>query len=89
MIEAFEGHPDVTPRAGLAWGPMLDRGGDYYGPVVNLAARLAELAVPREVLAATELVGAMTSAGFAHEPAGRRQLRGFDEPVGLVSIRRA
>lgn len=88
MVETFEGNPDVTPRAGLAWGPMLDRGGDYYGPIVNLAARLAELAVPREVLASTDVVEALASTALAYESAGRRQLRGFDEPVSLVSIRR-
>jgi class 3 adenylate cyclase len=37
---------DALPRvqAGLAFGPLLDRGGDVYGPVVNVAARLASLA---------------------------------------------
>jgi class 3 adenylate cyclase len=35
----------VTPRAALATGELLIRGGDYYGPIVNLASRVAELAV--------------------------------------------
>jgi adenylate cyclase len=31
-------------RAGLAAGPVLIRGGDYFGPVVNLASRLVDAA---------------------------------------------
>jgi len=89
LIEAFAGDPAVTPRAGLAEGALLDRGGDYYGPVVNLAARLAELAVPSEVLVSMEVADHLASSGLKCESAGRRLLRGFDEPVGLMTVRRA
>jgi class 3 adenylate cyclase len=89
LIEAFDGDPAVTPRAGLAEGALLDRGGDYYGPVVNLAARLAELAVPSEVLVSMEVAGHLAGKDLRCEPAGRRLLRGFDEPVNLVSVSRA
>ena len=42
------GTDEVLPlaRAGLACGTVLARDGDYYGPVVNLAHRLVELARP-------------------------------------------
>jgi class 3 adenylate cyclase len=43
-------------RAGLAVGRVISRSGDFYGPVVNLAARLASVASPGEVLA-TAAVG--------------------------------
>jgi adenylate cyclase len=88
LIERFAGDPNVTPRGGLAEGQLLDRGGDYYGPIVNLAARLAEIAVPREVLATAELAGNAASERLRWEPAGRRLLRGFDEPVTLLSVNR-
>lgn len=45
--------PDA--RAGLAYGSLVAREGDYYGPVVNLAHRLVELAYPGTVLASDEL----------------------------------
>jgi class 3 adenylate cyclase len=89
LIERFADDAAVTPRAGLAEGEMLDRGGDYYGPVVNLAARLAELAVPSEVLASAELAEHASGAGLRCESAGRRMLRGFDKPVSLMSVSRA
>jgi adenylate cyclase len=89
LVEAFAGDPSVTPRGGIAEGELIDRGGDYYGPVVNLAARLAELAVPREVLVASEVASHLSQERFRREPAGRRLLRGFDEAVSLVSVTRA
>ena len=55
LVEHFAGDPAVTPRGGLTYGALINRGGDYYGPVVNLAARLAELAVPNELLVTPEL----------------------------------
>ncbi|NMO02658.1 adenylate/guanylate cyclase domain-containing protein [Gordonia sp. TBRC 11910] len=37
-------------RIGLAYGPVLTRFGDLYGPVVNLAARLTGVARPNTIL---------------------------------------
>jgi adenylate cyclase len=88
LIEAFATDSAVTPRAGLAEGALLDRGGDYYGPIVNMAARLAELAVPREVLVSTEVAEHVTRPGVRCESAGTRLLRGFEEPVKLMSVSR-
>jgi adenylate cyclase len=51
-------------RAGLAAGTVLAQEGDYYGPVVNLASRLVELARPGTVLASTDVHDAL-----ADEPA--------------------
>jgi len=37
-------------RVGVAWGPVLNRLGDVFGPTVNLASRLTTLARPGRVL---------------------------------------
>jgi adenylate cyclase len=42
-------------RAGLACGPLVTHEGDYYGPVVNLASRLVEMAKAGTVLVSDEL----------------------------------
>jgi adenylate cyclase len=49
--------PDA--RAGISAGTVLAQEGDYYGPVVNLASRLVELARPGTVLASGEVRDAL------------------------------
>ncbi|HEV2782062.1 MAG TPA: adenylate/guanylate cyclase domain-containing protein [Actinophytocola sp.] len=46
-------------RAGLAYGRVLNRFGDVYGSVVNLASRLASIARPGTVLIDRELADAL------------------------------
>lgn len=85
LIDAFR-TSGAAPRGGLASGAVVARQGDYFGPVVNLASRLVDQAVPGEVL---------TDVGSSHritvcrcDPAGRRMLKGFTDPVEVVSISR-
>ncbi|MFN8545588.1 MAG: adenylate cyclase regulatory domain-containing protein [Candidatus Binatia bacterium] len=89
LMERFASDPSISPRGGLAAGELLVRGGDYYGPVVNLAARLADLAVPRELLVTTPVTDEAAGPGLRFEPAGKRLPKGFDEPVILSSVERA
>lgn len=77
-------HEQVLPCRGLAYGDVLVRGGDYYGAVVNLASRLADEAVPLELLVTEPLAEATESWSF--EPAGRRMVKGFDEPIPVRSL---
>lgn len=61
LIDAIRALPaDLTVRASLVWGRVLSRSGDVFGPTVNLAARLADVAEPGSVLmdrsSAAELV---------------------------------
>ena len=85
LIDEF-GAGGTAPRGGLASGALVSRQGDYFGPVVNLASRLVDEAVPGEVLA--DVATGEAATGFACEPAGRRMLKGFADPVGVVSISR-
>jgi class 3 adenylate cyclase len=89
LVEHFARDPSVTPRGGLAVGNLLWRGGDYYGPIVNLASRLAELAVPRELLVTAEVAAEAAANGMRFAPAGKRLLKGFEEPVTLFAVERA
>lgn len=71
-------------RAGLAHGHVVTSGGDVYGDIVNLAARIVDAAVPGEILV-NDAVTARAD-GLRFDPAGRRQLKGFAEPVRLWSL---
>jgi adenylate cyclase len=56
LVEEFERDDTMPPaRAGLAYGPVLPYGGDCFGPVVNLAARIVEVARPSTAVAPAEL----------------------------------
>lgn len=91
MVDAFrEADTRIEPHGAIAIGGLLTRGGDYYGPVVNLAARVADIAVPGEILVSEDVQreGAESDA-LVFEPAGRRLLKGFDEPVPLWSLTRS
>ncbi len=86
LMKAFIGeYVGVAPRGGLAYGNVVLRSGDYYGSIVNLASRLVDHAVPLELLVTEELAAAATACEF--EPAGRRMVKGFDEPVSVLSMR--
>lgn len=85
LMDAFAGAGrHVLPRGGVAYGDVLVRGGDYYGSTVNLASRLADEAVPQEVLVSAAVVETATECAF--QPAGRRKVRGFADPVPAWSI---
>jgi adenylate cyclase len=51
LCEPVDELQDAPLRGGLAFGRTLVREGDYFGPTVNLAARLTDLARPWKVLA--------------------------------------
>jgi len=69
-----------TARAGLSAGTALALDGDYFGPVVNVAARLVAVAEPGDILGTADLVTRLGRPDRA-VPVGPRTLRGFDEPV--------
>jgi adenylate cyclase len=89
LVERLCSASRATPRGGLAYGDVLLRGGDYYGPTVNLAARLADLAVPTELLVTPEVAAHAKATGLRFEPAGKRLPKGFDTPVALLTVERA
>jgi class 3 adenylate cyclase len=90
LVETFGSETGGAPRGGVGFGTVIARGGDYYGSVVNLASRVAAIAVPGEVLVdAAALAGATATPGqLEFGPAGRRMLKGFDQPVALWSVTR-
>ncbi|MCA1720225.1 MAG: adenylate/guanylate cyclase domain-containing protein, partial [Actinobacteria bacterium] len=67
-------------RAGIAYGDVLAQDGDYFGPPVNLAARLVATAAPGQVLASPATVPLLGPDVCATE-LEPRELRGLDAPV--------
>jgi class 3 adenylate cyclase len=77
--------PDLLPlRVGVHTGRAVLDGGDWYGGAVNLAARLAQMAQPNEVLVSH----ATRSASGEYHPGwlvaqGELGLRGLTRPVAV------
>lgn len=56
LVDAYGRDPELpTVRVGLALGPVVNWQGDLYGPTVNLASRLVNIARAGSVLASDEL----------------------------------
>jgi adenylate cyclase len=72
---------------GIASGEVVARGGDVFGPPVNLAARLVATAAPGEILL-DGVTAAALPADIATERRGARLLPGFPEPVEVVAVSR-
>jgi class 3 adenylate cyclase/SAM-dependent methyltransferase len=78
IVEASAGSDLPAARAGLAIGPLLPRGGDYFGAPVNLASRLVTRADPGTVVVDERFKAALTE-GFVFEPLERRPLKGIGD----------
>jgi adenylate cyclase len=89
LVEAADAEGEQFPllRVGLAHGPAIGQGGDFYGSTVNLASRITSVARPGSVLASEEATEAMGD-GFQYSFAGERRLKGISGRVKLVRVRR-
>ncbi len=75
-------------RAAVAAGELVAQEGDWYGPPVNLAARLVSVARPGQVLAAPDPASRL-SAAFATTAQPPVALRGVEAPVTAYDVVRA
>lgn len=85
---AAEGDDYPEAHAGVAFGPALARGGDWYGHPVNLASRITAIARPRSVLCADAMREVAGEERFRWSSAGSRQLKGLRRPERLLRARR-
>lgn len=90
LAATFASDPTLPPiRVGLATGPAVALHGDYYGEVVNLAARLTQAGEPSEIVVSDSLRQA-AGDGYVFEAVPAMLLKGFDAPVAgfrLVGLR--
>lgn len=82
-----DGLSDV--RVGLAAGPVLQREADLFGPVVNRASRLVNIAFPASVVCGEELRDALIDVeDLSWKSIGNRKLKDIGR-VPLYVVRRA
>ena len=89
LVEAADSEGEDFPllRAGLSWGPALQRAGDWYGQPVNLASRITDFARPASVLTDKAIHDA-AEGDYAWSFAGKRRLKGIKGEVPLSRVRR-
>jgi adenylate cyclase len=76
-------------HVGVAAGPVVAQGGDYYGRTVNLAARIAARAGAGQVLVSQRVAESAPAEGVRFVALGELRLKGFARPVRLLEAYRA
>jgi adenylate cyclase len=76
-------------HVGVAAGPVVVQGGDFFGRTVNLAARIAAHAGPGQVVVSQSVAESASPTGVSFVEAGEVQLKGFARPVRLLEACRA
>jgi len=88
MVEEFPQAGLPPAHVGVAAGPVVVQGGDYFGRTVNLAARIAAYASASRVLVSERVVEGAPPQGVTFAEEGQVQLEGFAHPVRLLEARR-
>jgi class 3 adenylate cyclase len=87
MVEEFPQAGLPPAHVGVAAGPVVVQGGDYFGRTVNLAARIAAYASASRVLVSERVVEGAPPAGVTFVELGELPLKGFAHPVRLLEAR--
>jgi adenylate cyclase len=81
------GRDEVLPptRGAVGIGPAISREGDYFGPLVNLLARLVKVGAPCEVVVTEAVARQLPPEIWDLRPLQPAGLRGIVEPVSAPS----
>jgi adenylate cyclase len=71
-------------HVGVAAGPIVVQGGDYFGRTVNLAARIAARADAGQVLVSQRVAEVAPPEGVRYLELGELELKGIARPVRLL-----
>jgi adenylate cyclase len=90
LAEAYHDDESLSDvRVGLAWGNVLEREGDLYGPTVNLASRIVSIAYAASVVVSSDIHDALTDdVDLQWKSLRTRQLKDIGR-VQLWAVRRA
>jgi adenylate cyclase len=89
LADWVERHPVLGRlHGGLAAGDLVRGYGDYYGPIVNTAARATKMAEPGSILVTAAVRDRVSNNQVSFETIGEHQLRGIDSAVELFRLNR-
>ncbi|MGK2929085.1 MAG: adenylate/guanylate cyclase domain-containing protein [Acidimicrobiales bacterium] len=83
LSESYHEADDLSDvRVGMAYGPVIDRDGDLFGPPVNLASRITAIAYPGAVVIDDELCSLLPADEFSPRAMLPRRLK----HLGMVRL---
>ena len=88
LVEQLPGAGLPPAHVGVAAGPVVVQGGDYFGRTVNLAARIAAHGTAGQVLVSQRVAESGLPEGVRLVELGQLELKGFARPVWLLEVRR-
>jgi adenylate cyclase len=83
LVEETERAISVPARIGINSGTVIVQEGDYFGRTVNVAARIADYAGPRDVLVSEEARESAAVGDVDFELVGDVTLKGVSRPVRI------
>jgi adenylate cyclase len=87
LLPACRSEPRIPlTRTALNHGPVLRRANDLFGSTVNVAARIAALASPGQLLATKSVADVAAASGIVVRDIGNVALRSIADPVPLYSV---
>jgi class 3 adenylate cyclase len=84
--ETVAGAAEYQVRVGMAAGEPVDHNDDLFGPTVNLARRICDVATPGEVFVSDAVHEQGVTTGFSFAAAETVTLRGFAKPVTVFRV---
>jgi class 3 adenylate cyclase len=89
MVEDVPAAGLPPAHVGVAAGPVIRQGGDYFGRTVNQASRIAGQARSGQVLVSEPVVAMTSVAGVRFAGMGAIELPGLTSPIRLFQARRS
>jgi adenylate cyclase len=87
LLPACRAEPRIPlTRTALNHGPVLRRANDLFGSTVNIAARIAALAAPGQLLATRPVADVAAASGIVARDIGEVALRSIADHVPLYAI---
>jgi predicted ATPase/class 3 adenylate cyclase len=80
----WEGDPALSVRTGVTYGRALHRDGEYFGPTLNTAARLEEMARPGQTVLSASAVAGLD--GVTITALGRQRVRDIADAIELFQL---
>jgi adenylate cyclase len=87
LLPACRAEPRLPlTRAGFHYGPVIQRGSDFFGATVNIASRITASSSAGRLLATRPIAEAAETKGVSVEALGPTSLRSVAEKIPLFSI---